>query len=213
MSPRSAPMRAAKGPHPPSQGPHVVRADDESLVALVRQGDDEAFRSLYQRHVHRVHARLTRLLGPASEIEDLVQRVFWSFFLALPRYRGDASVSAFLHGILTRVAYDALRKRKRTPSRPFREAELEQLLSPQQDPETRARAREGVAALYSALDQLKPTQRVAFVLHAIEELSLVEIAALTDAQPRTVGQRVAAARRKLKRSLQLRQRMKPGAGP
>jgi RNA polymerase sigma-70 factor (ECF subfamily) len=199
MSQRDVPTRSSVSPREP---PRAVEQDDATLAALAQRGDEVAFRRLYRRHAQGVYARLTRLLGPRDEREDLVQQVFWSFFQALPRYRGDAPVGAFLHGIVTRVAYDALRKRKRTPTAQQREADLEQLLSGEQSPEERARARERITALYDALDRIKPKKRIAFVLHAIEGLAVTEIATLTGAEPRAVGQRIAAARAELERILQ-----------
>ncbi|HEX5655967.1 MAG TPA: RNA polymerase sigma factor [Polyangiales bacterium] len=199
MTQRDAPARSGV---PPREPPRAIEADDATLVALAQRGDDAAFRVLYRRHAQGVYGRLTRLLGPRDEREDLVQQVFWSFFRALPRYRGDAPVSAFLHGIVTRVAYDALRKRKRTPTAQPREADLEQLLSGEQSPEERLRAREHITALYAALDRIKPRKRIAFVLYAIEGLALTEIATLTGAEPRAIGQRIAAARNELERMLQ-----------
>jgi RNA polymerase sigma factor (sigma-70 family) len=73
-------------------------------------------------------------------------------------------------------------------------------------PEARARQRQQLARIFRVLDRLKPKKRIAFVLHVVEGLSLIEIAALTHSQPRAVGQRVAYARRELLQMLEREER-------
>jgi len=179
----------------------LAAQDDAALVRAAQAGDRAAFEELYRRHVQLVYARLTRLIGFSAEREDLIQQVFWSFHLALPRYRGDASVAAFLHGIVVHVAYEALRKRGRAIGT-LKQHELDQLVAPDATPEARARQREQLARVFVLLERLKPKKRIAFVLHVVEELPLTEVAALTGSQPRAVGQRVAYARRELLGMLQ-----------
>lgn len=182
----------------------LVAPEDETLVRAAISGDQQAFRELYRRHVQRVYARLSRLVGMSADREDLTQLVFWKFHQALPRYRGDASVAAFLHGIVTRVAYDALRRRKRTPTELARDIDLEPLLVDCAEPEQRAQQQQQWRVLFELLETLKPKQRIAFVLHSVEGLPLTEVAQLTGAGPRTVGQRVAAARKHIQRMLDRR---------
>ena len=172
---------------------------DEALAQAARGGDQTAFRELYRRHAQRVYARLSRLVGLSADREDLTQLVFWKFHEALPRFRGDAPVGAFLHGIVIRVAYEALRRRKRTPTQLARDVDLEPLLVDCIEPEWRAQQGETLERLFAILDCLKPKHRIAFVLHAVEGLPLTEVARLTQTGPRTAGQRVAAARKHIQR--------------
>jgi RNA polymerase sigma-70 factor (ECF subfamily) len=64
--------------------------DDDVLVARHRAGDDGAFAAIYRAHVVAVYRRLSRILGPIAEREDLTQDVFVALHGALPRFRGDA---------------------------------------------------------------------------------------------------------------------------
>ena len=54
--------------------------DDAALIAAARQGDGAAFTRLFRRHADAVRTRITRLVGPVAERDDLVQKVF----IALP---------------------------------------------------------------------------------------------------------------------------------
>ena len=173
------------------------RADDEpAVVEAARAGDRKAFEQLYRKHAQSVFARLTRLVGPIQEREDLMQQVFLELHRALPRYRGDAPLGAYLHGIVVRVAYEHLRRAMRRPQI-FRDDQMVDLVPPASSPETTAREREQLALAFTRLAKLKPKKRVAFVLNVIEGLSLAEMAGILQVDARTLGQRVAYARREL----------------
>ena len=88
-------------------------ADDAALIAAARQGDGAAFARLFRRHADAVRTRITRLVGPVAERDDLVQKVFIAFHRGLPIYRGDARLSTYLHRIAVNTAYDHLRGRRR----------------------------------------------------------------------------------------------------
>jgi DNA-directed RNA polymerase specialized sigma24 family protein len=48
----------------------------DPTVAQAQAGDRDAFARLYHQHVERVYARLTRLVGPVAERDDLLQQTF-----------------------------------------------------------------------------------------------------------------------------------------
>ena len=60
-----------------------------------------------------MRTRITRLVGPVAERDDLVQKVFIAFYRGLPIYRGEARLSTYLHRIAVNTAYDHLRGRRR----------------------------------------------------------------------------------------------------
>jgi RNA polymerase sigma-70 factor (ECF subfamily) len=174
----------------------VRDTDDDELVARFLEGDRAAYTALYQRYADRVFARLTRLIGPGPDREDLLQQVFLGVFRALPGFRGEASFSTFLYRITVHVACDHLRRRGRRRAE-YDAAALDELIDGSPTPEERARLRAELGAILELLERVKPAKRVAFVLVAIEGLSLAEAAALVEASPDAVKQRVLHARREL----------------
>jgi RNA polymerase sigma-70 factor, ECF subfamily len=178
-------------------GPVAAPHDDGQLIAAARGGDRRAFDALYRRHAQLVFARLTRLIGPSPEREDLMQQVFLELYRALGSYRGEAPFGAFVHGITVRVGYDFLRRRARSRSASLRDELFAELVAPGASPEAEARERQELALAFARLDALKPKKRLAFVLHVVEGLSLEEMARMLDTDARTLGQRVAYARREL----------------
>jgi RNA polymerase sigma-70 factor, ECF subfamily len=174
----------------------AAKRADRELAARAGSGDRRAFDELYRRHADWVFRRLTRLIGPLPEREDLMQQVFFEAYRALPSFRGDAAFATFLYRIVVNIAYDHLRRRK--PDRVgWDDLELSDLVAPGASPETAAREREQLVRVLDCLGRVKPKKRIAFVLRVVEGLSLDEIAVLTGANAPAVGQRVKHAHREI----------------
>jgi RNA polymerase sigma-70 factor, ECF subfamily len=173
-----------------------ARDDDLELAARAGSGDADAFAELYARHVDQVHVRITRLIGPVADREDVLQQVFLALHRALPRFRGESAFSTFLYRITINVAYDHLRHRRRRAAAHDAVA-LDALIDGDPGPEDRARRREDLRLIFALLDRIKPKKRIAFVLVAVEGLTLGEAAALVGARADAVKQRVLHARREL----------------
>lgn len=178
-------------------------AVDATLVRAAAAGDRAAFADLYRRHLDSVFARLTRVVGPTPERDDLVQQIFLNVFRALPRFRGDAAFTTFLHRIVLNVACDHLERRHRARrcGEPVDDRQLETLIAPGASPEQQARQRDQLRRLFHSLERLSPKRRAAFVLVAVDGLSLDEAATLLGANAAAVKQRVLEARRELAQAL------------
>lgn len=180
----------------------AARDVDQRLAARAGAGDRRAFDELYRRHADWVYRRLTRLIGPRPEREDLMQHVFLEAYRALPGFRGEAAFSTFLYRIVVNVAYDHLRRRR--PQQVSWDeleggelGELGDLCAPGASPEVAARERQQLERVLSCLNRIKPKKRIAFVLRVVEGLSLEEIAEVVGANAPAVGQRVKHAHREV----------------
>jgi RNA polymerase sigma-70 factor, ECF subfamily len=169
---------------------------DEELALAVAGKDTSAFQKLYERHCERVYARLTRLLGPVPDREDVMQQVFLQLYRALPTFRGDSTLSTFLFRITAYVACDYLRKCGRRVVVIDGEG-LDELIDGKPTPEDRSRSRQQLETIFNLLQHVKPERRIAFQLVAMEGLSLAAAADQVGAAPKEVKQRVSQARREL----------------
>src|SRR5262245_17847430 len=163
--------------------------------------------AVFRAHAEGLARLLTRIVGPSIEIEDLLQETFAEAITAFQRFRGEASVKTWLHRIAIHVAHQHLRR-----PRHRREVALD-------DPETVARdaepasvpeLRELTQRLYRHLDALDAAKRIAFVLFAIEEYTVDEIAALTGASRAATKSRIFWARRALLRRMRRDPRLTEG---
>jgi RNA polymerase sigma-70 factor, ECF subfamily len=171
--------------------------DDLALVERHRAGDPDAFAALYRAHVAAVYRRLSRILGPIAERDDLAQDVFLALHGALPRFRGDASVSTLIHRIAIHKAIEHLRRQGRRPAAIVDGWFFDELPAPASSPEHRAAAREELDAVLACLSRIKPKKRVAYLLRVVDGLSFEEIGELVDASAETVAKRVQHGQREL----------------
>ena len=181
-------------------GPAVVATErdlDDERVARYLDGDPDAFAELYRAHVDSVYRRLSRILGPIPEREDLTQEVFVSLHRALPRFRGESTLSTFIQRIAINVALDHLRACGRRPASPVDTRYFDQLCAPQASPEARAEHRERLAHVLACLAKLKPKKRIALVLRVVDGMSFDDIARLVEATPEAVAKRVQHGQREL----------------
>jgi RNA polymerase sigma-70 factor, ECF subfamily len=186
-------------------GPPIAARNEEldrSLIDRAQKGDRRAFDDLFRHHADEVHRRLTRLVGPDPEREDLVQEVFIAVFRNIGRFRGESTFSTWLYKVVVNAAYGHLRRRKRRPMDLELAIESERLIEPGASPESKAEQREQLIRAFTYLDRLKPKKRVAFVLRVVEGLSVQEIAPIVDATPAAVSQRVRHAQLELDRMIQ-----------
>jgi RNA polymerase sigma-70 factor (ECF subfamily) len=172
--------------------------DDDDLVAACLRGDRQAERALFRREYPRVHAMVVRLVGPAQNIDDLVQETFIAAFRSLAQYRREAKLSTWIDRIGVRIVWKAIAARRRTAATP-----LELVPEPVDDrgtPHERSAAREGLRRLYAVLDRLKPDARAAFALYAIDGRSIAEVAAITGMSTIAAKVRIWRARRDVMRA-------------
>ncbi len=160
-------------------------------------GDPDAFAEIYREHVATVYRRLTRILGPVSEREDLAQDVFVALHRSLAKFRGDSTLATWIHRIAINTALDHLRARGRRPSAPVEARFFDQLCSPQASPAVRAEQREQLARVFACLGKIKPKKRIALLLRVVDGLSFEAIGQLVDATPDAVAKRVQHGQREL----------------
>jgi RNA polymerase sigma-70 factor (ECF subfamily) len=174
------------------EGASAARDD---FVDRLRAGDPDALERMAREEAPRVARLLGSILGPRAELEDLVQTVFLEACRALPRFRGDSSVSTFIGGITVRVARRAMRPSAWTRLRSTAPAEPVLTI----DPEQSARASAQLRRLHRALSSIGDKKRVAFLLWSLEGMDVESIAELTDASVSATKSRIFHAQRELKR--------------
>ena len=172
--------------------------DDGVLVARHHAGDPLAFSEIYRAHAAAVYRRLSRILGPIAEREDLTQDVFLAVHHALPRFRGDAKLATLIHRIAINRACEHLRRQRRRPATLVDNWFFDDQLSPTASPAARVAAREELRHVFACLARIKPKKRIAFLLRVVDGLAFEEIAELVDATPEAVAKRVQHGQRALR---------------
>lgn len=177
-------------------------ADRDTLVnADAKAGDVASFEAIYREHAGRVYALCLRLTANPAEARDLTQDTFVRAWRALPEFRGDASITTWLH----RIAVNAMLMQRRSTRR-----RLSRVSLAEDDRDDESATREGSVApvdVLSAIDleraiaALPPGARRAFVLHDVEGYSHEEIARMTGLASGTLRAQLHRARQLLIRRL------------
>lgn len=146
----------------------------------------------------RLRAVAYRMLGSLTDAEDAVQEAW------LRLSRSDANAIENLDGWLTtvvaRVCLDILRSRKSRPEEPLGVHLPDPVVSfaDESEPEHEALMADSVGlAMLVVLEQLSPTERLAFVLHDVFDVSFDEIATIVDRSPTAARQLASRARRRV----------------
>ena len=158
-----------------------VRDLERTLVERAAEGDQVAFRALYDRSVARVHALLLRLNSNRARAEDLTQETYIRAWKGLPKFRGDASFSSWLHRIAVRVSIEAHRRRRLREEKEVDWPETEGGAGVTRPYPTVARV-----SLERAIATLPEGAKTVFVLHEIEGFSHAEIAEMSGAANATI---------------------------
>ena len=177
----------------------VDKLAEESLLAAVRDGDEEAAVALVRRFQQRVYGVALAVLGDAHFAEDVAQQTFeraWRMGAMFDPSRGG--LGTWMASIARNLAIDVARARRHVPIDP---AQLLMHVNGTADPEALAMAGEDAARLRAALAALPPEQSRALILAGIAGWSGAEIAASEGIPLGTVKTRIRAAMRSLRTRL------------
>jgi RNA polymerase sigma-70 factor (ECF subfamily) len=144
--------------------------NDIQLITRVVAGDAAAERELYETYVDRIYRLTFRLAGDDELARDFTQATFIRAFEKIGSFRGDSSLSTWLHSIGLSVALNGLRKTKRQKNR---EAPMEEGMTIGATPvEAEPDLKERMAR---AIDSLSDKYRTVFVMHDVEGYTHEEI--------------------------------------
>ncbi|MBI5477610.1 MAG: RNA polymerase sigma factor [Deltaproteobacteria bacterium] len=192
MAGRAAAPTSAPGNPTEAEPGHGDPPGTDALVAGCCRGEPQAQGALYRAYRSQILGHLYRLLGGPHDLEDALQDTFVEAFRSIGKFRGDAKLSTWLHGIAVHIALRRLRSRGRQP----REAAVDESALAADALQARTvEARRQVARVFAILEHLPPKKRVVFVLHEIDGLPLTEIAQMVGAPQITVRTRLHYARK------------------
>ena len=169
---------------------------DLEKIERARNGDQRAFKALYDENVDRIYRLTYRMAGDDDLARDFTQEAFVRAYQRLDQFRGDAAFSTWLHSIAVSVALNGLRKVDRHRKRERSLEDAAHLVRGREpvEPDLKDRIKE-------AVDELPEIYRTVFLMHDLEGFSHGEIAASLDVAEGTSKARLSRARAKLRERL------------
>lgn len=150
-------------------GPALRTQPDRRLIALVREGYENAFEEIVRRYGRSLNRYAAAIVG--GRAEDVTQDAFSKALLALRRDGAEIELRPWLFRIVRNTALNELRDRPASPE------ELAEAIAGGASPAEELERREELADLMRRLQSLPESQRAAIVMREMEGLSHDEIAA------------------------------------
>ena len=184
----------------------MMEESDAALVTRAREGDQDAFRLLVERHSVRLFQLAFRMTGNEQDAEDLVQETFLRAYKQLNRFQSRAGLGTWLYRIAANCSLDLLRRQKRRGEQETVEFDSEEafpaILSDAPAPDQQVYHGEVRQKVESVMRELTPMERTAFVLRHFEGLSIEEIGSALGVGPGATKQSIFRAVQKMRRALE-----------
>lgn len=168
------------------------------LLAAVARGDQDALRTLYERHAAVMLRLIRRLTSSPGIAEEILQEAWLAAWRSAPSFRGDSSIRSWLLGVARRQAHNRLRRVGPTL------VDLDQAVDvadPQPGVEDQVLANAEQQRVAEAIRALPEHLRDVLVLALVEELPYQDVSAVLDIPVGTVKSRMSHARKRLAAAL------------
>jgi RNA polymerase sigma-70 factor (ECF subfamily) len=181
---------------------------DVQLMLRVQRDEPGAFRELADRFWFLVFGRFFRRVGDRQLAEDLAQEAFLRLYRNRLRYQPQAKFATWLFHIVENLARNALRDRRRQPTRveSLDERHMTQALPLRGTPPDMAPDRDLVSAdlvgiVRNGIHCLNGRQRDALILHEYQDRTYAQIADEFDITPEAAKSLLYRARNQLRSHL------------
>ncbi|MDQ2898098.1 MAG: sigma-70 family RNA polymerase sigma factor, partial [Actinomycetota bacterium] len=152
-----------------------IRSDDQ-LVALFRDGHEDAFRVIHDRYRSRLHAYTRQMLaGSPHDSEDALQEIFMRAYYGLRANRRDLALRPWLYRVAHNRCIDELR---RPPLILLDPADV--CGSDDVDPAARVEQRDALRQLIADVQRLPDQQRSALLMRELSGMSYVDVSDALD---------------------------------
>jgi RNA polymerase sigma-70 factor (ECF subfamily) len=158
-----------------------------------RRAGDQACLDAFQRELDYVFRTLRRLGARPSEVEGLAQEVFLALRGAWSEYDPTRPLRPYLFGIAFRIALTYRRKRKPEAGVDVDDAAPE--------PDGDLESQQARALVLAALEEIPLPRRAVLVMHDLDGVRILQVAAALELPMFTVYARLRKARRELQAAM------------
>lgn len=171
--------------------------DEKELLRRLRDGDEFAFKTLYEIYAPRLAARLFQLLRSEELAEDILQDIFIKIWEVRHTIDPELNFGALLYKIAANLSknvyrknlYDQLMRKQINPDHGH---------NPIEDSLNQSEAKE---LLQAALNKLTPRQREVYIMHKLDGLSYQEISSRLNISASAINHHIQEANKQLKKIL------------
>jgi len=152
----------------------------EDLTVRARNGDEEAFRLIFERYARPILSFIYDMVGQGELAEDLAQETFVRAYRNLGALQDDAKLSMWLFGIARNVVRESLRSRRKSDHNVGIDDDRVMNMSDNNlAPDGELLNKELNRVIHEALGNLDEDKKQVFILKVFHHWSYEEIASLT----------------------------------
>lgn len=186
-----------------------MQQTDETLVAAFRDGDDQALRTLVERHMAGVYRFVFGYAKDADTAEGITQDVFVKVWKNAKRFDVNKNFKTWLFTIAKNTALDSLKQKRSIAFSSFEAADgnnvmIDTIADSNHLPDELAAQSEAQKKLEATIDELNPAAGKLVKMRDFEQLSFKDIAAALGKPVNTVKstyrRTLALLRKKISRS-------------
>jgi RNA polymerase sigma factor (sigma-70 family) len=174
---------------------------DDLIISRILLGKREYYEILVRRYNNLFYKTARGILSKEEDIEDVMQEAYIRGFEKLHQFRKEARFSTWLGRIVINCALqhlNSLKKKSHVSIEALKNDEMESLQENAFE-ESNAQVGENLKrALESAISHLPAKYRVVFMLREVEQLSVVDTAAMLEISQENVKIRLHRAKKMLK---------------
>jgi len=182
---------------------------DHELALRAASGDGKAFTVIMRRHNRLLFRTARSILKSDVDAEDALQDAYLRAWRAIDGFRAEAKLSTWLARIVINECLGRLRRGHGAEvialpgAEPEHHEPMEDRMEddPDQRPERAAMRAELRALMETCIDRLPDAFRTVFILRAVEEMSVEDVAAALNLPEATVRTRLFRARGLLREGL------------
>ena len=179
--------------------------EQSTLISRAQPGDDQAFDTLIEPHLHRIYLMAMRITRNHEDAEDACQEGIMKALVHIRSFQRNAQFSTWLTRIVINESLMTFRKLQTEARHRISENDLFEMpvllgirdQSSLSDPEALCAQGERNALLWQAIDQLETKSKSAVCQLGLEEKDTREIAAQSNLSRSGVRSRLQRALRKL----------------
>lgn len=86
------------------------KTSDIELLSLLKQGDQEAFRIVYDRYRRKIYTTALRMVGATTLAEEIMQETMLKFWQVAASLKDDSNIEAYLKTLARNKSYNVLRR-------------------------------------------------------------------------------------------------------
>lgn len=182
----------------------MKKAKLPELIQKMQQQDEAAFNEIYRRYHKLVRYIAYGLTKNHADTDEVVQEVF----VQVQRSINDLKEPAQFKAWLSRITYSKAKMLFRKNKDHYMDDEYLELLQNKEEireeycPQQNIRHQSDLAVLYECMGHLKPQYREVLILFFFSQLSIKEIAKITEAPEGTIKSRLLYAKKYLKAEIE-----------